>query len=631
MCYDLQTNKTFFNKDIIEGVYCIICGMYSSFTVPLCIIGGNCSVIGIDSNGDDQFWTVLGGNTICMTLADINNDGENELIVGTDDFAIRFYQGENLMYEINENTKIIEIKSFGNSNIFSYALENGTIGVYKESSRQWKMKEKGFVSSMIVNDFYQNKNYEILCGWSTGKIQMRDGNNGRVLLELDIGKQICKVLYDSLNITNNPNKIKKDILFFTTNGEVFGYDFAKNEKYAPIQNHFIGKDKTVDQRDINKYESLLQEKTDLMTKLEDLAVKESNKAKINSPKDEIVLPKDTSVNIDLQSNNENKCADLIIESSSGTVVKMVVIISEQIFKGETYVKYPSQETNKVIIQIKTKKDLNINLHIKVLVGKSYYLEDYQVFEFNKIIPKYCFYILLRDDIEYKEALIQGISFQFNDRIDRLILWLEANFNIPKKELDAFRKDENYYCIRFSALRTDKILEISVKNNQLNILTEEVELCGNIFQDMYIYFKMNEINTSIRYDQVVKEYTDMVERISELDKQRNQFNINMTEIITFIKDLFVKAEDNRLLDNIPSFMDYFRKINVRNLELLDEFEKRTKIYEQLISDLKKINESIQTFSNLKSGKYKNQMINDCRDCVRKKNYQLLLKIFASGEA
>ena len=629
MCYDLQQNKTLFNKDIIEGVYCIICGMYSSFNVPLCIIGGNCSVMGIDSNGDDQFWTVLGGNTICMTLADVNNDGENELIVGTDDFAIRFYQGENLINEINENTKIIEIKSFGNSNIFSYALENGTIGVYKESTRQWKMKEKGYVSSIIVNDFNQDRNYEILCGWSTGKIQMRDGNNGKVLLELDTGKEICKMLYDNLVVNNS--KKPNDILCFTTNGEVYGYEYSMNEKFAPIQSHFIPKDKSVEQKDLNKYESLLQEKNDLMSKLEDLAVKESNKAKINSPKDDIVLPKDTSVNIDLQSNNENKCADLIIESTIGTIVKMVIIISEQLFKGETYVKYPSQETNKVIIQIKTKKDLNINLHIKVLVGKSYYLDDYQVFEYNKIIPKYCFYILLRDDIEYKEAIIQGITFPFNDRVDRLILWLEANFNIPKKELDAFKKDENNYCIRFSALRTDKILEISVQKNKLNILTEEVELCGNILQDMCIYFKMNDLNTSINFDQVVKEYHFMVEKISELDKERNQFSINMTEIITFIKDLFVKAEDNRLLDNIPSFMDYFRKINVRNLELLDEFEKRTKIYEELISYLKKINESIQTFSNLKSGKYKIQMINDCRDCVRKKNYQLLLKIFASGEA
>lgn len=266
---------------------------------------------------------------------------------------------------------------------------------------------------------------------------------------------------------------------------------------------------------------------------------------------------------------------------------MVIIISEQLYKGETYIKYPSQETNKVIIQIKTKKDLNINLNIKVLVGKSYYLEDYQVFEFNKIIPKYCFYILLRDDIEYKSTLIQGIKFEYNERIDRLILWLEQNFNIPKKELDAFRKDENNYCIRFSSLRTDKVLEISVKMNELSILTEEVELCGNIFQDMCNYFKINESNTKINYEQVVKSFGNLVEIISSLDKERNQFNINMTEIISFIKDLFVKAEDNRLLDNIPAFNDYFRKINVKNLELLDEFEKRTKVYEQLITDLKKL--------------------------------------------
>ena len=351
MCYDLQENKTLFDREIIEGAFCIVCGMYSSFTVPLCIVGGNCSVIGIASNGADQFWTVLGGNTICMTLADINGDGQNELIVGTDDFAIRFYQGENLINEINENTKIIEIKSFGNSNFFSYALENGTIGVYQESTRKWKFKEKGFVSSIIVSDFNQDKSYEILCGWSTGKIQMREGSSGKIIFETDIAKQICKMLYGSFVVQGN--RRTNDILCFTSNGEVYGYEFSKNEKFAPIQSHFIAKDKTVDQNELNKYESLIQEKSDLMGKLEDLAVKESNKAKINSPKDEIVLPKDTSVTIDLQSNNENKCADLIIESTAGTVVKMVIIVSEQIYKGETFIKYPSQETNKVIIQIKT--------------------------------------------------------------------------------------------------------------------------------------------------------------------------------------------------------------------------------------------------------------------------------------
>ena len=172
-------------------------------------------------------------------------------------------------------------------------------------------------------------------------------------------------------------------LVLTNNGEVYGFDYSLNERI--IKNKFIAKDKKVLQKDLNKYESSLQEKTELIKKLEDLAIKESNKSKINSPKDEIVLPKNTTVNIDLQSNNDFKCADLIIESSENTVIKMVIIQSEQIYKGETMVKYPNKETNKVIIQIKTKKDMNINLHIKALVGKSYFLDDYQVFEFNKII------------------------------------------------------------------------------------------------------------------------------------------------------------------------------------------------------------------------------------------------------
>lgn len=42
-----------------------------------------------------------------------------------------------------------------------------------------------------------------------------------------------------------------------------------------------------------------------------------------------------------------------------------------------------------------------------------------------------------------------------------------------------------------------------------------------------------------------------------------------------------------------------KINFKNLELLDEFEKRTQVYEELLIDLKKVNGYIQNFANLKS--------------------------------
>ena len=633
MCYDLNQNKTLFDRDIMEGVYCMVYGQYSSYPEPICICGGSYNIIGIDINGEDKFWTVLGGNAICLKLNDINNDGANELIVGTDDYTIRFYQNEDNINEINENTKIIEVEYIDNT-VLAYALENGTIGCYKGNDRLWRKKEKGYVTSILVIDFNKDNYYEILCGWSTGKLQMLETSQGRILIETDLNKPIAKMFYDNILLGSSNNIYNKynQLLVLTNNGEVYGFDYSLNERI--IKNKFIAKDKKVLQKDLNKYESSLQEKTELIKKLEDLAIKESNKSKINSPKDEIVLPKNTTVNIDLQSNNDFKCADLIIESSENTIIKMVLIQSEQIYKGETMVKYPNKETNKVIIQIKTKKDMNINLHIKALVGKSYFLDDYQVFEFNKIIPKYCFYILLRDDISYKNDVVQGISFRFNERIERLILWLETFFNIPKKELETYRPNEDTYNIRFMSLRTDKILQISVKNEKENILeisTEEMELCGNIFQDMCTYFNITDLDTNINYKKIVNKYSENINRISELDQTRNQYNINMTEIIQLIKDLFVKAEDNRLLDNIKDFKDYFRKINVKNLELLDEYEKRTKAYEQLISDLKVVNEIIQIFSNLKAGKYKNEVVNQCRNCIRKKNYNLLLRILSTGNA
>jgi hypothetical protein len=57
----------------------------------------------------------------------------------------------------------------------------------------------------------------------------------------------------------------------------------------------------------------------------------------------------------------------------------------------------------------------------------------------------------------------------------------------------------------------------------------------------------------------------------------------------------------------NFKDYFRKINIRNMELLDEFERRSKTFEDLLTDLKKLNGLIQNFSNLKGNIFINLLL------------------------
>ena len=116
--------------------------------------------------------------------------------------------------------------------------------------------------------------------------------------------------------------------------------------------------------------------------------------------------------------------------------------------------------------------------------------------------------------------------------------------------------------------------------------------------MCSFFQILDTDTKTIYPDSVKELSDLIVRIEELDTIRVQYNINMAEIITIIKDLFVRAEDNRMLDNLQEFKEYFMKINIKNLEILDEFDKRSNTYEELFKILKGVNNLIQNFASLK---------------------------------
>ena len=645
MCYDIMENKTLFDREIAEGVLSMTCGRFSTFKEPLCLAGGNCNIVGVDINGEDKFWTVLGGNTICMALGDFDSDDKNVLYVGTDDYTIRIYKDEEPILEINENTKIVILTPI-EGEYFCYGLETGTIGLYKKSAKVWTQKEKGYCTSIEVRDIKNEQNYEAIIGMSTGKILLLEVFSGRELLSFYVDNPIAKFFYGEFTLSmkeNNDNKgdqqpnsppegdeERDQIICFTEKGDVYGY-FYGEKKIVLTEREFTSKDKKVTEEDLEEYERLRKEKVKLLDEIEDMSVKESNKSKINSPKDKNSLPDKVKVEIDLESNDIDKCANLILEATEGAIIKAVIIISEQIYQGETFVKYPKNETSKAIVQIKNKKDLYINLHIKVLVGLNSFLDDYQVLEYNKVIPKYCFYILLRDEKDYKSKIEQGIMIDFNDRVDRLVLFLESCFNIPKSDLESYKSDDKTYCIRFRSLRSDKILEISIKNgNELNILTDEIELCGNLVQDLALYMKQENLDTHVNYPEYAKSYEEIFNRIEILDSERNNFNINMTDIISNIKDLFVKAEDNRLIDNIRGFREYFRKIDVQNSQLLDEFEKRSDKYQQLLNDLKSVNEMIQLGSNLKCGTFKKAMVTECRKCIRNKEYKLIMKIISTGE-
>lgn len=306
-------------------------------------------------------------------------------------------------------------------------------------------------------------------------------------------------------------------------------------------------------------------------------------------------------------------------------IKQVIIFSEKLYQGGTYVQNNIDDSNILTIQITNKKDMKINLFIKVLVGMSLFNTDFQVFEFSKVIPKYCFYILLRDfENEYNDDLNHGVIFNLNIRRDRLLIWIQENFNIGIQTLELFIAGDNYN-IRFRSLRTDKLLEIYMRDNEIRILTDEIELAGNIFQDMCQFFQVKDLDSIINYPDNVSMLDESIKKVQKLDSSRNKFSINMTDIISQIKDLFVRCEDNRLIEDFDGFSKYFNKINIKNQEILDEFNMRSKIYKDLMEELKTVNNIIQQFSNLKCGEFKNKLVLSCRQCIKDRDYDMLLKV------
>lgn len=96
MAYDVEENSDLFFKDIPDGVNALIFGRVPGIEPPLAVVGGNCSIQGFDHEGNEVFWTVTGDNVTSLSFCDVENDGVNELLVGSEDHEIRIFQQEDV-------------------------------------------------------------------------------------------------------------------------------------------------------------------------------------------------------------------------------------------------------------------------------------------------------------------------------------------------------------------------------------------------------------------------------------------------------------------------------------------------------------------------------------------------------
>ncbi len=64
---------------------------------------------------------------------------------------------------------------------FGYALANGTVGVYNNTSRLWRLKSKSTVSCIESYDIDGDGVPELISGWTSGKLEARREANAGVV------------------------------------------------------------------------------------------------------------------------------------------------------------------------------------------------------------------------------------------------------------------------------------------------------------------------------------------------------------------------------------------------------------------------------------------------------------------
>jgi len=165
------------------------------------------------------------------------------------------------------------------------------------------------------------------------------------------------------------------------------------------------------------------------------------------------------------------------------------------------------------------------------------------------------------------------------------LWFKAAFNID------IQNSESSLSVGFISLRDGRDVWLRLTTQEgagtIQILTEDMELAGEVLQDLCSFLQVNELETLAEFPQEMEAFRAVLLRVDDYNAARVKMIAEMADMSQAAKTLVIKAEDARILEDIKSMRWAYSELYHLNIGLLGEYSKRANNHEQLLLALKEV--------------------------------------------
>jgi len=683
LVFDVHENVDLFFQEVSDGVFDLLVGTVPGIDCSMVIVGSACSVFGFDHTGKEVYWTITGDLVSVLSWCDVDEDGEKELLVGSQDFAIRTFQHEQLVNEVHESGKIAFLKPLHHLT-FSFGLEDGSLGVYEGTERRWKISGSQLGSGVRLSalesfDLDGDGKPEVLSGWSDGTLNVREEGGGEVLFEDRLPSPIVGIVRGDLRGNG-----REEVVVVGKHGEVRGYwvidreegkrmsNFSSNpnsnhqtssSSTSSSDNHEVsGAPKTISSslrrgnEDANEreIEELGRRKKELAQELKML--EDEKNTTISAPP--IPIPED--VHVELKFLKPHPMLEISLFSPRFSYISIFQVVISEVNRGllgtHSIVVTPSNKGQRSTfsndsfhsssregddppcsIQIPlplhtssshpAPSSLELSLHLSISsqdivveLPVSFPLPSFP--SFFSVSPR------RGGDITIPDGLIQCRLEE--DSLANVSNWISSNFSFSNHPLSS---DTN----SLQALLTspdDQVIAFKAQESgdggvDVEMRIDSLPLASHIMTSLFSSSSSSHVRASSSFPSVWAQLESILGIVSSLGSTTTRLSADMGETAQVLKGEVIRAEDGRIRLDMEEMRGKYRESMALTRSLISHLQMRENNRNSLVSSLKQLNSIMQQMSQLRNGRERKSLIQSARKAIQQKKFDLLFDIFEHG--